>query len=145
MCDKPSKRTFQEAFTLIELLLVMVILAVLASVVVPRFAGRGEQARRTAAKSDIKTIGLLLNAFEIDCGRYPSSQEGLQALVEQPANVKNWQGPYVENGKLPVDPWGKPYIYRSPGQHNPTGYDLSSCGSDGQEGTADDIDNWTQT
>jgi general secretion pathway protein G len=144
MFDHRNKRVFQKAFTLIELLLVLVILAVLASLVVPRFAGRGEKARITAAKADIASIGLLLNTFEIDCGRYPSTPEGLQALVEAPASAKNWQGPYFENGRMPIDPWGKPYVYRCPGQHNANGYDLSSCGPDMQEGGGDDIDNWTQ-
>ena len=143
MSEKLNKKIASNAFTLIELLLVMVILGVLAALVVPKFAGRGEQAKHTAAKADIASIGLLLDAFEIDCGRYPSTQEGLQALVEAPANVKNWQGPYLKNG-FPKDPWGSPYIYRCAGQHNATGYDLSSCGPDGAEGGGDDVDNWTQ-
>lgn len=142
MSDNRKKRVFANAFTLIELLLVLVILAVLASVVVPRFTKRSEQARLTAAKADIASIGLSLDAFEVDCGRYPTTPEGLQALVEQPATVNNWQGSYLKNG-TPKDPWGIPYVYLCPGQHRPDGYDLSSCGPDGQPGGGDDIDNWT--
>ncbi len=129
-------------FTLIELLLVLVILTVLAAVVVPKFTNRSEQARVTAAKTDISNLEVALDAYEIDVGRVPSSEEGLRALVEQPPSARSWKGPYVKRG-VPSDPWGNQYIYRYPGQHNPNGYDLHSLGSDGREGT-DDIDNWSQ-
>jgi len=131
------------AFTLIELLLVLVILTTLAALVVPRFTKRSEQAKITAARADIANIEVGLDAFEVDCGRYPSSEEGIKALLEQPSNADNWHGEYLKRG-MPKDPWSAPYIYRCPGQHNTNGYDLFSCGPDGQEGTADDIDNWTQ-
>src|SRR5215212_6321194 len=85
-------------FTLIELLLVLVILAVLAAVVVPKFTNRSEQARTTAAKTDISAMDTALDAFEVDCGRYPSNEEGLGALVAQPASVENWRGPYIKRG-----------------------------------------------
>jgi general secretion pathway protein G len=139
--DRGSRR-FGRAFTLIELLLVVAILAILASVVVPRLAKRSEQARNVAAATDISNIGLALDAFEVDCGRYPTTEEGLRALVEQPSSVKNWnsQG-YLKNVRS--DPWGNPYQYRCPGQHNAKSYDLYSFGPDGQDGTADDIDNWS--
>lgn len=130
------------AFTLIELLLVLVILGVLAAVVVPKFTNRSEQARITAARTDIANIGLVLTTFEVDVGRFPTSDEGIRALIEAPASVQKWMGPYLERG-LPSDPWGHPYVYRYPGQHNPSGFDLYSLGPDGREGT-DDIDNWTQ-
>jgi general secretion pathway protein G len=128
-------------FTLIELLLVLVILAVLAAVVVPKFTNRSEQARVTAAKTDISSMETSLDAFEIDNGRYPSSEEGLQALVSPPASVQQDKGhwPYVKQVKN--DPWGNPYVYKFPGQHNASGYDLYSFGPDGREGT-DDIGNW---
>ncbi len=129
-------------FTLIELLLVLVILTVLAAVVVPKFTNRSEQARVTAARTDIANLEVALDAYEIDCGRFPSSEEGLAALVVQPGSARNWKGPYVKRG-VPSDPWGNPYVYRYPGQHNPNGYDLHSTGPDGREGT-DDIDNWSQ-
>ncbi len=139
-----GRRAFRTpgGFTLIELLLVMVILAVLAAIVVPRFTRRTEQAKTTAAATDISNIEVALDAFEIDCGRYPTTEEGLAALLEQPANAKDWRGPYLKKG-MPKDPWGNAYVYRCPGQHNPSSYDLYSFGPDGQEGGGDDMDNWT--
>lgn len=129
------------AFTLVELLLVLVILAVLAMVVVPKFTGRSEQARETAARTDIANLETSLDAFEVDCGRFPTSEEGLKVLVDKPTSVKNWRGPYIK--RVQTDPWGNAYVYRYPGTHNASGYDLFSMGSDGREG-GDDIDNWTQ-
>jgi general secretion pathway protein G len=129
------------AFTLIELLLVLVILAVLAAVVVPKFTGRAEQARMAAAKTDITALETALDTFEVDAGRYPSTDEGLNALLNPPSGVKTWNGPYVK--KAPVDPWNNPYVYRYPGQYNARSFDLSSNGPDGQEGGQDDINNWS--
>jgi len=131
------------AFTLIELLLVLVILTALAAVVVPKFTKRSEQARITAARTDIAVIGGQLDAFEIDTGRYPTTEEGLVALLEQPSDVTVWNGPYFTRG-MPKDPWGNPYIYKCPGDNNTSGYDLSSYGPNGQEGGDDDIDNWSE-
>jgi len=128
-------------FTLIELLLVMVILVVLAAVVVPKFTGRTEQARQTAAKTDITVIDAAIDQFEIDTGRYPTSEEGLAALIAAPTGVTNWRGPYLKRASIPTDPWGNPYVYKYPGTHNPNGADLSSTGPDGREGN-DDIVNW---
>ena len=125
-------------FTLIELLLVLVILALLAAVVVPKFTNRSEQARITAAKADIAGLGTALDAYEIDNGRYPTTEEGLQALITPPPSAQpdkgNW--PYL---KKPVinDPWGNPYVYRYPGQGGPNTYDLYSLGPDGREGNDD--------
>ena len=135
---RTDRRRF--AFTLIELLLVMVILVVLAAVVVPRFTSRSEQARFTAARTDIANLETALDAFEVDCGRFPSNDEGLRVLVEQPNNVQNWRGPYIKRG-LPKDPWNNPYVYRFPGANNANGYDLYSMGPDGREGN-DDVTNW---
>lgn len=135
-----SQIPHRSAFTLIELLLVMVILVVLAAVVVPRFTSRSEQARFTAAKTDISNLETALDAFEVDCGRFPTSDEGLRVLIEQPGNVQNWRGPYIKRG-VPSDPWNNPYVYRFPGSHNASGYDLSSNGPDGREGN-DDVTNW---
>jgi len=129
-------------FTLIELLLVLVILAVLAAVVVPKFTKRSEQARITASRTDIANMEVALDAFEIDTGRYPATDEGIGALVEQPTDVKVWHGPYIKRG-VPSDPWENPYVYRCPGRYNTSGYDLYSFGPDGQE-SGDDIDNWSQ-
>jgi general secretion pathway protein G len=131
------------AFTLIELLLVLVILATLAALVVPKFTKRSEQAKITGARTDIANIETSLDAFEIDCGRYPSTEEGLRALLELPAALAGWQGPYLKRG-IPKDPWGNLYMYRCPGQHNTDGCDLYSFGPDGQEGGGNDIDNWSQ-
>lgn len=131
------------AFTLIELLLVMVIVVVLAGVVVTRFGNRTEQARQTRAKADISAISTAIDAFEVDCGRFPSNEEGLGALLSQPSNVQDWRGPYFKQSTIPVDPWNNAYVYRFPGQHNTSGYDLFSMGPDGREGN-DDIDNWSQ-
>lgn len=136
---RPSRR--RSAFTLIELLLVMVILVVLAAVVVPKFTGRSEQARMTAAKTDIASIDQAIEAFEVDNGRYPSNEEGLGALLAAPAGLPNWHGPYLKRSSVPVDPWGNAYVYRFPGQHNTSGPDLFSNGPDGHEGN-DDVTNW---
>lgn len=140
--NKIVARPARSAFTLIELLLVLVILAILTSVVVLNFANRPDQARRTAAQTDIHTISTALDAFKIDTGRFPTSDEGLQALQTQPGNVRNWNGPYLKS--LPSDPWGNAYVYRYPGTHNANQYDLSSNGPDGHEGGDDDIDNWSK-
>jgi general secretion pathway protein G len=129
-------------FTLIELLLVMVILTVLAAIVVPKFVHRGEQARQTAAKMDISAMSTALDAFDADTGRYPTTNEGLNALVTEPSNVQNWNGPYLDATKM-NDPWSHAFVYKCPGDHNTSGYDLYSYGPDGQEGGGDDIDNWT--
>jgi len=134
-------RTSRRAFTLIELLLVLIILAILAAVVVPKFADRGKQARETRAKQDIATIEGQVEAFNLDCGRYPTNDEGLSALVNPPSNVQGWKGPYVKN--VPNDPWGQPYVYRYPGVQNKNGFDLFSMGPDMREGGGDDIDNWS--
>ncbi|HPP11206.1 MAG TPA: type II secretion system major pseudopilin GspG [bacterium] len=129
-------------FTLIELLLVLVILGTLAAIVVPKFTRRSEQARLTAARTDIANLEVALDTFEVDVGRYPTTEEGLQALVEAPPEVTGWKGPYIKRG-VPKDPWGNPYHYKCPGDHNTNGYDLFSGGPDGKEGGGDDIDNWS--
>jgi general secretion pathway protein G len=120
----------------------MVILVALAAVVVPKFTGRSEQAQVTAASTDIANLEVALDAFEVDTGRYPTTTEGLRALVEEPSNLRNWKGPYIKKG-VPNDPWGNPYVYTQPGRHNKYGFDLYSYGPDGREGGDDDIDNWS--
>lgn len=140
---KKLRKPVKSGFTLIELLLVLVILAALAAIVVPKFTRRSEQARITAARVDIANLGVAFDAFEIDTGRYPSSSEGLSPLIERPSNVVDWRGPYIKRG-IPRDPWGNPYIYKQPGQYNQYGYDLYSYGPDGQQGGGDNIDNWSQ-
>ena len=130
-------------FTLIELLLVLVILASLAAVVAPKFIGRSEQAKVTRAQVDIGSIEQGMDTFEIDCGRYPTTEEGIKAIVEQPSDADGWKGPYIKRG-VPNDPWGNAYVYQWPGRHNTSGCDLHSFGPDKQDGSEDDIDNWSQ-
>lgn len=137
---KNAKKYRVKGFTLIELLLVLVILGVLAVLVIPKFTGRSKQARDTAAKADVRVLSGAMDMFENDTGRYPSTEEGLGALLNAPSGVSNWNGPYFK-GNLPKDPWGNPYQYRQPGQHNPKDFDLFSTGADGREGS-DDIGNW---
>jgi general secretion pathway protein G len=132
----------RQAFTLIELLLVLVILGILAAIVVPKFSGRTEQARQTAAQSQIATFGTALDAFEVDNGYYPKGRNGLAELVSAPRDSQNWKGPYLKSD-IPNDPWGRPYAYECPGKHNPTSYDLMSMGADGRAGNEDDVANWT--
>ncbi|MCK9572182.1 MAG: type II secretion system major pseudopilin GspG [Candidatus Omnitrophica bacterium] len=129
----------KRAFTLIELMLVVVILGVLSAMVVPKLAGRSEQARIQAAKTDINSsIPLALDLYEMDMGTYP---ETLDYLKSRPGvGSENWRGPYLK--KIPVDPWGKVYIYKCPGEHNSDSYDLYSPGKDGNSGSDDDVKNW---
>jgi general secretion pathway protein G len=137
-----QKQKLNRAFTLVEMLLVVTIIGILAALVIPKIAGKSEQARVTAAQTDIKAgIKTALDSFEVDNGFYPKS---LQDLIQQPGNAKNWRGPYFDPPQLPVDPWGNPYVYYYPGKHNPNSYDLLSVGPDGKEGTDDDIGNWTK-
>src|SRR6478736_8659247 len=96
-------------FTLVEMLLVLVILAVLAAIVIPKFSGRSQQAKITAAQSQISSIEMALDAFEVDTGFYPQGSAGLNALVDQPSNAQNWKGPYLKKG-VPADPWGNAYV-----------------------------------
>ena len=133
----------RNAFTLIELLLVMVILVVLASIVVPKMTGYSERARKSKAVTEIGSFKTALQAFEVDCGRFPTSDEGLKALLSPPPGVQNYkQGGYME--EIPMDPWGNQYQYRCPGTRHPDGYDVFSMGPDGHEGGSDDIGNWTE-
>jgi general secretion pathway protein G len=137
-----SGRKSQRAFTLIELLLVLVILVVLAAVVLPNLASKPKEAKIKAAKTQISTLETALSVYNTDVGDYPSTQQGLQALVEAPAGTKGWSGPYLTKTNVPNDPWGNPYIYVCPGQHNTSSFDLSSNGPD--TGSPTPIDNWSQ-
>ena len=131
----------RQGFTLIELLVVMVILGLLAALVGPRLFGHVGAANQKAAKTQIEMLGQALDAFRLDVGRYPSTSEGLNALVANPG-VEGWNGPYLKKG-LPNDPWKRPYIYQSPGEHGD--YDLSSNGADGApggEGENKDVNSW---
>jgi general secretion pathway protein G len=131
--------TKTRSFTLIELMLVVIIIGALVAMVMPRFTGRGEQAKKAAAQADIRAnIATGLKLYELDNGAFPTSEEGLNALLEKPSSTANWNGPYIE--KKPVDPWGREYKYKSPGEHR-VDYDLYSLGRDGTE-SADDVKNW---
>ncbi|MFA5143633.1 MAG: type II secretion system major pseudopilin GspG [Candidatus Omnitrophota bacterium] len=133
------------AFTLIELMIVVIIIAALAAMIVPRLSGRAEQAKVAVAQSDINAnIATALKLYQLDNGNFPTTEQGLAALIEKPSSEpvpRNWNGPYLE--KQPVDPWGNTYKYRSPGTNNKTSYDLYSIGKDSAEGTDDDITNWS--
>jgi len=129
--------------TLIELVIVIIIITTLALIIMPRFMGRTEEARRTAAVADIQTgLGTAIDLYESDNGKYPDT---LDDLIRKPENAPNWRGPYLKGSKIPKDPWGSPYQYKSPGDHNPDSYDLFSFGRDkkpGGEGYDEDIGNW---
>lgn len=131
-------------FTLIELMLVVIIIGALAAMILPRLAGRSEQARVAIAKSDINAnIAIALDLYELDNGTYPTTEQGLKALMMSPSSSPtpvNWNGPYLK--KEPKDPWGNLYKYAFPAVHNSRGdYDLYSLGLDGTEGE-DDVVNW---
>jgi len=130
------------AFTLVEMLLVLVILATLAAIVVPNIAGRSEEARVKSTQAQISNFSTALDAFEVDNGYYPKGSEGLNELREAPKEATNWRGPYLKS-EIPNDPWGNAFIYEYPGQHNTSGYDLMSMGPDGEVGGDDDIANWS--
>jgi general secretion pathway protein G len=132
-----------QGFTLVELLLVLAILATLAAIVLPKFSGRSEQAKYTAAQSQISNFDLVLDAFEVDNGYYPDGKDGLQSLVVSPKDSDEWRGPYLKQG-IPLDPWGAEYIYEYPGKQNEDSYDIMSMGADGREGGNDDVTNWDQ-
>ncbi len=137
----------QSGFTLIEVMIVVVILGILASIIVPKIMGRPDEARAARAKQDIRAIGAALDLYRLDNFTYPSTEQGLEALVTKPSGLAegtNWKkGGYLDS--LPTDPWNKPYLYLQPGAHGD--YDLYSFGADGVEGGVDagaDITNWTQ-
>ena len=137
-----NKKRNSDGFTLIELLVVMVIIGLLAALVGPRFIRQEEKAKIKAAKAQIELLGTALDTFRLDVGRYPSSEEGLEALRTKPGGLERWDGPYLKKD-VPLDPWGKAYAYKSPGEHGP--FDIVSYGADGVsggEGDNHDITNW---
>jgi general secretion pathway protein G len=133
-----KKRTTnaQAGITLIELLVVMVIIALFATIVGTRVGRNVDKAKHVAAKSQIAQFESGLDQFKLDVGRYPTNEEGLQALRAKPSDAPNWDGPYLQKD-IPMDPWGRAYIYRFPGMH--ADFDLLSLGADGQEGGEGDL------
>ncbi len=125
----------QTGFTLLELLVVMVIIGLLAAYVGPRYFAQLSKSERGVAKAQIESLGKALDAFRIDTGSYPNTEQGLAALMVRPNESAKWNGPYLQKA-LPPDPWGRPYIYRSPGTGGD--FDLLSYGKDGQAGGEDD-------
>ena len=118
--------------TLIEILVVLVLIGIVLGIVGGNFIGRGEKAKADAAKIEIGQIGQALDLYKLETGRYPSSSDGLQALVTAPGGASNWNGPYWKKSQIPKDPWGNDYRYTSPGQKG--AYDILSLGADGKEG-----------
>lgn len=143
------KRLNVHGFTLIELMVVIVILGILAGLIIPRIMGRPEEARRMKARVQMESVETALRLYKLDNGAYPSTEQGLQALIEAPTVgelPRAWRkGGYLEKGKVPKDPWGNEYVYLSPGLHGD--FDLVSYGSDGQPGGEDqnqDVNSWDQ-
>jgi general secretion pathway protein G len=137
---EPRQRCGEEGFTLVEMLVVISIIGLIMGLVGPRVLNYLSESKVKAARIQLQSFGSALDLFYLDAGRFPSSSEGLAALVQRMPGVSAWNGPYVKGGNLPNDPWNHPYLYRSPGEHAP--YDIISYGSDGQEGgtgTAADI------
>jgi general secretion pathway protein G len=142
-----QKRRNEKGFTLIELMVVIVILGILAGLIVPRIMGRPDEARRAKARIQIESLETALKLYKLDNGNYPTTEQGLQALVEPPSvgtPLKNWrQGGYLEKDKVPKDPWDNDFVYISPGAHGE--YDIISRGADGEpegEGKNKDINSW---
>jgi general secretion pathway protein G len=144
-----SPRRPRSGFTLIEVLVVVVIIAVLASIVAPNVFKHVDTAKSVTAQAQIATLGAALDAYRLDNGRYPTTEQGLAALWQQPTSAPrpaNWRGPYLRQPP-PADPWGAAFVYRFPGERTPNGFDLSSMGADGAAGgtgEAADVTSWKQ-
>ena len=138
----PSTTRPPRGFTLLELLVVMVIIGLLASIIAPQYFGQIGKSNVKVARAQIEALGQALDQYRLDVGRYPTSEQGLVALRIAPTDVPKWRGPYLKRD-VPLDPWGLAYQYKAPGQHGD--YDLLSLGSDGQpggEGEASDVTSW---
>ncbi|PTQ90504.1 type II secretion system major pseudopilin GspG [Agitococcus lubricus] len=132
-----------QGFTLLELLVVLVIIGLLAGIIGPSLFKNVGKSEVTTAKAQIESLSKAIDTYRLDTGKFPSTQEGLQVLTTRPNNVANWNGPYLKKA-APLDPWGMPYQYKSPGEHNPD-YDLYSLGADktlGGEQQNSDLGNW---
>lgn len=139
----PATRRPSRGFTLLELLVVIIVLGLLAGLVAPQIFGRVGEAKITTARTQMSLVGTALDSYRLDNGAYPTTEQGLQALRDKPTRepiATNWRGPYLRK-EVPLDPWGRAYVYRAPGSRNPNGYDLSTLGRDGTEGgTGEDAD-----
>lgn len=136
MEDRAPKRGARAGFTLIEILVVIAVISLLAALVAPNVFRHVGTAKDAAAKSQIEMLGAALDAYRLDNGRYPTTAQGLEALWEEPTaepRPSNWRGPYLRK-PVPPDPWGNPYVYVSPGEVHPNGYDLVTLGADGAPG-----------
>lgn len=132
----PFGHRLSRGFTLLELVVVIIVLGLLAAIVAPQILGRVSDARTTAAETQVALFATALDNYRLDNGSYPTTEQGLAALREKPVRAPvptNWRGPYLRKD-VPLDPWGKPYIYRSPGERDVSGYDLMSLGRDGKPG-----------
>lgn len=137
------RRTTRSGVTLIEMLVVVTIIALFAALVAPRMLRKSDTARVTAARAQINSFMTALGAYKLDTGIYPTTEQGLQSLRANPANVNQWQGPYLPQ-EIPTDPWGRPYVYKYPGEHGDEP-DIISLGADGQPGGTDineDVVSW---
>ena len=139
-----SARNSRSAFTLLEIIIALAILSMLVGLAVVNLGSTLDNASNTTAKLFVsESIKVPITSYRIAMGDYPSTAEGLQALITAPASkAEAWHGPYLSDPKVPLDPWGEPYVYHYPGVHNPKGYDIYSKGPDKVDGTADDIGNW---
>ena len=136
------RRTLERGFTLVEMLVVISIIALIMALVGPRVLNFLAESKTKAAKIQIASLESALDLYALDTGQYPSSSDGLDALMHRPGGVTSWSGPYLKGNEVPNDPWGKPYIYRSPGEHGP--YDIVSYGPKGQEGGTAEINSWSR-
>lgn len=132
-----SQKTERAGFTLLELVVVIIVLGLLVGLVGPQIFGRLGEAKSTTAKTQIEMIGVALDNYRLDNGTYPTTSQGLEALRSKPSGAANWRGPYLRKA-VPLDPWKRAYIYRSPGKNSPDSYDLLSYGRDGQPGGSDE-------
>ncbi|HTU55200.1 MAG TPA: type II secretion system major pseudopilin GspG [Acetobacteraceae bacterium] len=130
-----ARGSAEDGFTLLEILVVIVIIGLLIGLVAPAVLRQLGGARLSIAKQSIERLGSVLDLYKLDVGNYPSSDQGLEALVQQPAGVDPWNGPYIQGGKLPLDPWNHPYLYENPATRQGLPYDLCSHGPDDVQGS----------